>query len=184
MQDAEAQRAMEAARERSGKPLPEGIPNRFVLVERADEHVKTSRVIEGQLFVCQGCCCGNTERGMPALPLDDFKKQWKARGIRLRVHLTVTGCLGPCVLANVVLILFAGESVWLHSINTEEHVTAIYDYMEAMLAAERYLPLEGLLATCQFNRFIFDTAGGDRWLNDDDWKMSRALAVDSMEGDS
>ncbi len=174
MPDAEAKGAQEAARQQAGKPLPEGIPNRFVQVERADEAVKTSRVLEGQLFVCQGCCCGNSERGMPALPLDDFKRQWKERGIRLRVHLTVTGCLGPCVLANVVLILFAGESVWLHSINTPEHVTAIYDYLEEMLAAERYLPLEGPLASCHFNRFIFDTAGKDRWLNDDGWKMSKA----------
>jgi len=155
------------------KPLPEGIPNRFVCVKRADEEVKKTRVLEGQLLVCQGCCCGNTERGHPALPLDDFKRQWKERGIRLRVHLTVTGCLGPCPLANVVLILFAGESVWLHSINTPEQVTAIYDYLEAMLAAEKYLPPEGLLASCHFNRFIFDTAVGDEWLNDDGWKKSK-----------
>jgi cobaltochelatase CobN len=71
-----------------------------------------------------------------------------------------------------VLILFAGESIWLHSINTPEHVTAIYDYLEAMLVAEKYLPPEGLLANCHFNRFIFDTAAGHEWLNDDDWKKS------------
>jgi hypothetical protein len=64
------------------KPLPEGIPNRFVFVRRADEEVKKTRVVEGQLLVCQGCCCGKTERGMPALPLDDFKQQWK----ELRLH--------------------------------------------------------------------------------------------------
>jgi cobaltochelatase CobN len=155
------------------KPLPEGIPNRFVFVRRADEEVKKTRVLEGQLLVCQGCCCGNTERGHPALPLDDFKRQWKERGIRLRVHLTVTGCLGPCPLANVVLILFAGESVWLHSINTAEHVTAIYDHLEAMLEAEKYLPPAGILANCHFNRFIFDTLAGDAWLNDHGWKEGR-----------
>jgi cobaltochelatase CobN len=154
------------------EPLPEIIPNRFVFVRRADQEMKKTRVLEGQLLVCQGCCCGQTERGMPALPLDDFKRQWKERGVRLRVHLTITGCLGPCPLANVVLILFAGEAVWLHSINTPQHVTAIYDYLEAMLAAEKYLPPEGLLASCHFNRFIFDTAAGDKWLNDDDWKKS------------
>jgi cobaltochelatase CobN len=154
------------------EPLPEVIPNRFVFVRRADQEMKKTRVLEGQLLVCQGCCCGQTERGMPALPLDVFKRQWKERGVRLRIHLTITGCLGPCPLANVVLILFAGEAVWLHSINTPEHVTAIYDYLEAMLAAEKYLPPEGLLASCHFNRFIFDTAAGDKWLNDDDWKKS------------
>ncbi|MGH9940391.1 MAG: (2Fe-2S) ferredoxin domain-containing protein [Blastocatellia bacterium] len=144
------------------KPLPEEIPNRFVFVTRADQEVKKVRVLEGQLFVCQGCCCGNTERGMPALPLAEFKQQWKECGVRLRVHLTITGCLGPCPLANVALILFGGESVWLHSINTPEHVTAIYDYLEEMLAAEKYLPPSGRLADCHFNRHIFDTAANER----------------------
>ncbi|HKX29616.1 MAG TPA: (2Fe-2S) ferredoxin domain-containing protein [Blastocatellia bacterium] len=143
------------------RPLPEGIPNRFVFVMRADREVKKIRVLEGQLFVCQGCCCGRTERGMPALPLDEFKQQWKERGVRLRVHLTVTGCLGPCPLANVVLILFDGEAIWLHSINSPEHVTEIYDYLEAMLRAEQYLPPPGRLADCHFNRHLFDTAAGD-----------------------
>lgn len=155
------------------KPLPEGIPNRFVYPQRADGEIKKTRVLEGQLLVCKGCCCGNTERGFPTLPLDEIKQQWKDRGIRLRVHLTITGCLGPCPLANVVLILFAGQSIWLHSINTVEHVSAIYDYLEVMLEAESYFPPPGILSECHFNRFIFDTASENRWLNDDDWKLSR-----------
>jgi cobaltochelatase CobN len=162
----------DADKKATGKPAPEGIPNRFVFVRRADQEVKKTRVLEGQLLVCQGCCCGRTERGMPALPLDDFKRQWKERGVKLRVHLTVTGCLGPCPLANVVLILFAGESVWLHSINTPEHVTAIYDYLETMLAEEQYRPPDGILADCHFNRFVFDAAAGDEWLHDDGWKRN------------
>jgi cobaltochelatase CobN len=159
------------------KPLPVGIPNRFVHNERAfDMAVKKTRVLEGQLFVCaNACCCGNVEKGFPALPLEDIKREWKERGVRLRVHLTITGCLGPCPLANVVLIIFAGESIWLHSINTAEHVKAIYDYLETMLAAEKYLPPTGILAECQFNRFIFDTIAGDKWLEDHDWKMTKVL---------
>lgn len=160
------------AGQKAERQLPVGIPNRFVHNERAfDTAVKETRVLEGQLFVCNACCCGNVERGFPAVPLDEFKRQWKERGIRLRVHLTVTGCLGPCPLANVVLVLFEGESVWFHSINTPEHVTAIYDYMQAMLEAEKYLPPSGLLAACHFNRYIFDTAAGDLWVGDDGWKI-------------
>ena len=41
-------------------------------------------------------------------------------------HLTISGCLGPCPLANVVLILFRGRSVWLHSINSPDDVDSIY----------------------------------------------------------
>lgn len=138
-------------------------PNRFLDVTRADGVVKELRVIEGQLFVCQGCCCGQTERGFPAVPLDVYKREWKARGLRLRVHLTVTGCLGPCPLANVVLVLFGGETVWLHSVNDEATVMAVFDYLEAMLKAERYLPPPGALAARHFNRHVFDAASPGEW---------------------
>ena len=68
------------------------------------------------------------------------------RGIRRRFHLTISGCLGPCPLANVVLIQFHGQSVWLHSINSPEDVTLIYTWVEQMLAAESYLDPPGALA--------------------------------------
>ena len=62
---------------------------------RADGVAKEIRVQDGHMFVCNGCCCGRTEKGFPALPLDEFKRQWKERGIRRRFHLTISGCLGP-----------------------------------------------------------------------------------------
>ncbi len=109
---------------------------------------------DGHLFVCQGCCCGRTDKGFPALPLDEFKQQWKARGIRRRFHLTISGCLGPCPLANVVLILFRGRSLWLHSINSPEDVTAIYAYVERMLDAEKYLDPPPGLEWRSFERYV------------------------------
>lgn len=152
-------------------------PNRFLDVTRADGAVKELRVIEGQLFVCQGCCCGQTERGFPAVPLEAYKREWKARGLRLRIHLTVTGCLGPCPLANVILILFGGETVWLHSINDEGAVTSVFDYLEAMLAAGRYLPPPGALAARHFNRHVFDTASPGEWRSEKRAEASRGAAA-------
>jgi len=121
---------------------------------RADGTAKEIRIQDGQLFVCQGCCCGRTDKGFPPLPLDEFKRQWKLRGIRRRFHLTISGCLGPCPLANVVLIFFRGRSVWLHSINDEKDVSLIYGYVERMLLEERYLDPPTDLADRQFNRYI------------------------------
>ncbi|MGQ9896297.1 MAG: hypothetical protein ACUVR8_01860 [Acidobacteriota bacterium] len=138
-------------------------PNRFLDVVRIDGVVKELRIIEGQLFVCQGCCCGQTERGFPAVPLVVYKQEWKARGLQLRIHLTVTGCLGPCQLANVILILFGGETVWLHSINDEATVRLVFDYLESMLASGRYLPPSGALAARHFNRHTFDSASPGVW---------------------
>src|SRR5262245_5717734 len=123
-------------------------------VTRADGTAKEIRIQDGHLFVCQGCCCGRTEKGFPALPIDEFKQQWKARGIRRRFHLTISGCLGPCPLANVVLILFRGRSLWLHSINNAEDVSSIYGYVEQMLQAEKYLDPPPELEFRSFHRYI------------------------------
>jgi cobaltochelatase CobN len=127
-------------------------------VRRADGAVKKVRIQDGHFFVCHGCCCGRVEKGFPPLPLDEFKRQWKARGIRRRFHLTISGCLGPCSLANVVLILFRGSSVWFHSIGSDQDVTDIYDYVEQMLVAERYLDPPASLAGRHFQRYLVDTA--------------------------
>ena len=62
----------------------------------------TKRLVIGHLTVCQGCCCGNTENGRPPVPVDWLKKEWRARGLLKRVQLTISGCLGPCDLPNVV----------------------------------------------------------------------------------
>jgi cobaltochelatase CobN len=125
---------------------------------RADREIKDVRIQDGHLFVCYGCCCGRTEKGFPPLPLDEFKSQWKRRGIRRRIHLTISGCLGPCALANVILILFRGQAVWLHSINSPEDVTSIYDYVEQMLRSETYLDPPAALASRRFQRYLADTA--------------------------
>jgi cobaltochelatase CobN len=63
------------------------------------------------------------------------------------------GCLGPCALSNVALLLFAGHQIWFHSITGDEQVTAIYDYIEAMVRADRYLPPPPELADQVFDVF-------------------------------
>jgi cobaltochelatase CobN len=120
---------------------------------RADGVTKRIRIQDGHLFVCLGCCCGRTDRGFPAIPLEEFKRQWKTRGIRRRFHLTISGCLGPCSLANVILIQFHGQSVWLHSINSPEDVDLIYGWVERMLARESYVDPPVELAGRRFQRY-------------------------------
>ena len=80
-----------------------------------------------------GCCCGRTERGYAAVPVDTFKDEWLRRKLRNVVHLTKAGCLGPCALANVASLVFDGRAVWFHSVNTPWHVRLIYDYIETMV---------------------------------------------------
>jgi cobaltochelatase CobN len=63
------------------------------------------------------------------------------------------GCLGPCALSNVALLLYAGHQIWFHSITGDEQVVAIYDYIEAMVLAERYLPPPPALSDQVFDVF-------------------------------
>jgi cobaltochelatase CobN len=133
--------------------VPTGI---FTEVPRFDGQLKTVRVVEGHLFVCKGCCCGNVERNQPAVPLECFKKEWKARGIRTRLHLTITGCLGPCVVPNVVLLIYQGSTVWFHAINSDDEVIEIYRYIEQLLELRRFAPPTGQLAGKVFQRYTTD----------------------------
>jgi len=108
----------------------------------------------GQLFVCAtGCCCGHTERGHAPVPAELYHQEWARRRIRHKVHLSMGGCLGPCALSNVALLLYGGHQVWFHSITGDEQVVAIYDYIEAMVRAERYLSPPAGLADQVFDVF-------------------------------
>jgi len=108
----------------------------------------------GHLFVCAlGCCCGHTEDGFAPILSDLYHAEWERRKLRNKIHLTQTACLGHCSLANVVLLLFDGQSVWFHSLNSEEQVLAIYNYIEAMLEADSTLPPAVGLIDNMFNGF-------------------------------
>lgn len=72
----------------------------------------TKRIVIGHLTVCQGCCCGNTENGRPPVPVEWLKKEWRARGLLKRVQLSISGCLGPCDVPNVVTISNGTGTLW------------------------------------------------------------------------
>ena len=110
----------------------------------------------GHLLVCaRGCCCGREDRGKPSVPIDFYKQEYKRRQIRDHVQLTMSGCLGPCPLLNVVLVLFDGRRVWFQSINHESQIVSIYDYIDRMLAADRYLPPTAELADLAFDYYAW-----------------------------
>jgi len=133
----------------------------LISVTREDGVAKQIRVQDGHLFICNGCCCGRTDKGFPALPLDEFKQQWKSRGFRRRFHLTISGCLGPCPLANVVLLQFRGRSMWFHSINHAQDVDLIYNYVERLLQGETDLDVPEELAARHFQRYSVDSFAAD-----------------------
>jgi cobaltochelatase CobN len=118
--------------------MPPRRRNRIVRLDGKPIHLIGRRA---HLMVCaKGCCCGHTERGHAAVPVEFYKREYKRRKIRKQVQLTMSGCLGPCPLSNVVLLFFDGRPVWFQSVNGEPQIRAIFDYVERMLAADGWLP--------------------------------------------
>ena len=116
---------------------------------------------KGHLFVCaDSCCCGQPDSGNPPVPLKRLQAEWEQRKLRNEVHLTTGGCLGPCELANVAMLLFQGDSLWLHSFHTPEQVTSLFDYIEAMLEAGSSLPVPPSLQPYAFTAVDWQTSAG------------------------
>ncbi|NYF80052.1 cobaltochelatase subunit CobN [Granulicella arctica] len=126
-------------------------------VIRADGRAFTIVQHRAHLTYCYtGCCCGITERGYAAVPVDVYKEEWLKRKIRNDVHLTKGGCLGPCALANVVSLVFDGRSIWFHSVNSEWQVRQIFEYIDSMLKADRFVQPPAELSEYVFNYYDWD----------------------------
>lgn len=110
----------------------------------------------GHLFVCsKGCCCGRTDQGFKPVPETLYHREWERRKLRNRVHLTQSGCLGPCSLANVVLLMFDGVPLWFQGIDNEGLIVTLYDYLEAMVKGEGVLPIPDALKAHQFDYYAW-----------------------------
>jgi cobaltochelatase CobN len=106
-----------------------------------------------QVLLCKGCCCGKTERGLPAVPVDRIKAAWKAAKLNQAVQLTISGCLGPCDLPNVAVVVTAETTTWYGLLDGDAHYDALIDWARACAAAGTPLPLPEELAAHRFDRF-------------------------------
>lgn len=130
------------------------------MVERLDGRMVNSGQLRGMLFVCAtGCCCGRTERGYSEVDQDLYHAEWERRKLRNRVHLNQGGCLGPCVLANVVMLVIDGRPVWFHSVNDRAIVQAMFDYIESLLE-DIDAPAPATLRPHLFNGFAWNGVSG------------------------
>jgi cobaltochelatase CobN len=154
---------------------------RTVKVRARGEEVRLVQ-LRGQLFVCTrqngSCCCGWEEKGrMPFDPGMLWGDEWERRKIRNKVHLTFTGCLGPCAAGNNALLQLHGRSIWLKDLNNSNLARSVYDWIEEMLAAgrvtsppttlrehvyERYLPPPEADLVPLVETSAYDTDGLDR----------------------
>ncbi len=78
-----------------------------------------------QVLFCLGCCCGKTERGLPEVPVEQIKAVWKAEKLNRGVQLTISGCLGPCDLPNVAVLVTAEGTRWYGRLDGDAHYDAL-----------------------------------------------------------
>ena len=114
---------------------------------------KTKRIVLAQVSLCNGCCCGAVHRGKPEVPIDWMKDQWKQRGLKKSMQLTISGCVGPCDLPNVVSISSAEQTIWLGSLREFAQYGALLQWAVASRDAGHPLPLPSELSELQFDPF-------------------------------
>lgn len=114
----------------------------------------TRRAGFAQVLVCaRGCCCGRIDKNKPAVPVDWLKTQWRTHRLNPRLQLTVSECLGPCDLVNVVAVLSEGEPIWLGGMVDSAHFAALVEWAVSSHAAGSLLPLPEALVPLRFHRF-------------------------------
>jgi cobaltochelatase CobN len=115
--------------------------------------LRTRRKPLAQIVLCQGCCCGQTERGLPAVPLDWLKPLWKSEKLNKIVQLTVSGCLGPCDLPNVCCIATPQEQAWYGRLTTQEDYAVLLHWARRCRDRGELVPLPTELEHLRFERW-------------------------------
>ena len=126
-------------------------------VQARDKQFRIAQ-LHGNLFICSrangNCCCGWAEKGRMPFENSLWDDEWERRRIRTRLHLSFTGCLGPCLVGNNALLQIHGRSIWFKDLNDATLVPLVFDYAEQMLTANRVLPPEGRLRDHVYERYV------------------------------
>ena len=103
--------------------------------------LKTKRLVIGQIIVCRGCCCGAMRTDRPEVPVDWLKDEWRKRGLLKRLQLTVSGCVGPCDVPNVVVVNSESGSQWLGNIKNINQYRSLVEWAVLSVDAGHLLEL-------------------------------------------
>ena len=110
----------------------------------------------GQLVLCEGCCCGRTDKGFKPLPRDWIKQQWKDEKLNKSVQLTISGCLGPCDLANVVCVISRKGMQWFGGLQEQWQFDLLLDWAIASRDAGVLFEVPAELDRHRFERFTVE----------------------------
>ena len=118
----------------------------------------TKRQALGQLVLCKGCCCGRTDRGLPEVPVERIKEVWRREKLNRSIQLTVSGCLGPCDVPNVVLLITPKGTEWLGRIAGDAAYDELIQWARDCHAAGALVPMPDSLAENRLKRFATEGA--------------------------
>ena len=104
-------------------------------------------------MLCKGCCCGQTDRGLPEVPVERIKAVWKAEKLNRGVQLTISGCLGPCDLPNVAVIVTSAGTQWYGLLDGDGHYDALIAWARTSTVHGALAPLPAGLEAHRFERF-------------------------------
>jgi len=113
----------------------------------------TKRQVLGQMILCEGCCCGRTDRGLPEVPVERIQEIWQREKLNRSIQLSVSGCLGPCDVPNVVLLITAERMEWLGRIAGDAAYDLLIQWARDCHAAGALVPLPESLAENRLERF-------------------------------
>jgi cobaltochelatase CobN len=144
------------------------------------QRLRTRRKPVAQIVLCQGCCCGQTERGLPPVPLDWLKPIWKAEKLNKIVQLTVSGCLGPCDLPNVCCIVTENEQAWYGRLTTQEDYGVLLNWARRCKEQNCIQPLPNELEHLRFERWPSEQEDGHfNWINQEPADIVLLTAADT-----
>ncbi len=113
----------------------------------------TRRQSLAHLLVCVGCCCGRPDKGKPEVPVDWLKAEWKRRALLKHVQLSISGCLGPCDLVNVIAVAGPDGIDYYGRLTTQAHFDAVLDWATACARDGVVAPLPAVIAEHRIERF-------------------------------
>jgi hypothetical protein len=57
-----------------------------------------------------------------------FKSEWRKRGLLRQVQLTISGCVGPCDVPNVVVVTSSSGAEWVGNIDRFEEYRSLVEW--------------------------------------------------------
>jgi cobaltochelatase CobN len=90
---------------------------------------------------------------LPEVPVEWLKAEWRKRGLLKRVQLTISGCVGPCDVPNVVVITSSTGTEWLGNIVKFDQYRSLVEWAVQCRDAGEMLALPSEFQECRISPF-------------------------------